>query len=135
MGADLIVSLLEFPKGRKKPSWKKAEKLLEKLKKSPKDLRAAWIRAFDDSDLDELRAGQSNVTDEEINSRIIERLEECFVNVRYGWDGGLRGMTLLTGAKTRILVAADRSFGDSCEEVNDIVFFAESGMAKAAGFL
>lgn len=135
MGQELIACVLEFPKGRKNPNWEAAEKHLEKLKKSSKKLREAYIEASGDDGLDAILSHQAGVTDSEIDARIVERLQTALENVKVGWDNGLRGMARLTGVKTRMLIAADRSWGDNVEEVDDLIFFDMSGMAKAAGFL
>jgi hypothetical protein len=122
MGAELIVSVLEFPKNKKEPNWLAAQRHYAKM--TAKQKREAYLAAV----------GDRSDTPDDLDISIW--LSDSLTEVKSGYHNhNTSGMTKLVGAKTILLIAADRTWGDSVPECDHIAIFAESGMAKAAGFL
>ena len=133
MGADLMVAAVEIPHG-KDPDWGAARRHLEGL--SDREVVAVVLLVQegevldDDTPLAEIAEEYGFVADE-ARDRLDTALTEC----EMGWEGGCRGMASLSLAANAVLVAADRTTGEPVPEVDHLVIFVESGMAKAAGFL
>ena len=116
MGADLILGFVEIARN-KEPKWLAAEKHLERLT----DEQLSYVL--------EACTGQQ---DEKPRLKFKEALD-LVIEV---WGGyGARDMTILDCAKTKVLLAADTSWGDPVESVDSVELFRFSGMARAAGFL
>ena len=133
MGADLMVTAVEIPHGRE-PDWGAANRHLEGL--SDREVVEVVLLVEHGEDLDEditptENAEQYGVTVASARERLDTALTEC----EEGWCGGRRGMTLLSLVANAVLVAADQTWGDPVPEIDHLVMFVESGMAKAAGFL
>ena len=139
MGANLIVSFLEIPKG-KKPNWKKAFAHFEMLRN--KRLFSA------------LKEDQSNIADCLDTDEIEEKVRDALTTIRDVWEGEVpegmawipggefamgtnRLIVRLTGHFSEFILAGDSSssWGDSVYEVDTIAWFDVSGCARAAGFL
>ena len=133
MSADLMVAAVEIPNDRQ-PDWGAARKHLESLP----DREVVRVVLFvehgevvdDDTPLVEVTEQYGFVADE-ARDRLDTALTEC----ELGWGGGVRGMTVLALVANTILVAADRTDGDPVPEVDHLLMFLRSGLARAAGFL
>lgn len=118
MGADLLISMVEIEK-KKKPNFAKARTTLQKITDDAALKALEWATGCNDAEPQEAR----------------ERIGKALEAVEAGWNGHLRLMVKVCGLATDMLIAGGVSWGDSVEECEDISLFAESGLARAAGFL
>jgi len=121
MGQELVIGFVEIEKG-KQPKWPAAERYLKKL--SNADL---WDIVLEVEQVD--GRDETSITDP--RARVERALREC----KSAWETGSRLVIRVLASKTVLLLAGDATWGDSVDEVTDINYFADSGMAHAAGFL
>lgn len=122
MGLNIIVSCVEMEKN-KEPDWVAAAAALKAMTREELELAACYTLVYEDAIPD--------CTDVELR----KRLEEVLVNIQDGWEGHDTLYACFDGARTRILMSAGRTWGDSVDEVDAIIAFANSPMLKAAGFI
>lgn len=120
MGADLVASVLEIEK-QQEPNWAAAKKFLDHL--------------TDDECINIVCDVDCCLKDDVTANGARRRLKQALGDCQSGWQGDMRGMMRFDGAKTNMLIAGDRTWGDPVDEVTSMSLLVESGVAKVAGFL
>ena len=129
MSANFLCGVLAMQKGQE-PDWAAAETILRKLTSDEiKNLAQNYASefGFDEEDFDDA----SVVFDE---NKIRDTLNKVFTEIHNAWIGEELFYSRFDLQNLTLLVTGDRTYGDPVEEINYMVLFGESGMAKAAGF-
>lgn len=127
MGADLILQCAEIPADAS-PKWGVAKQHIERM------TDAACLEAV---------AEQQQMPVSEVEAELDYMASDCrsaimsaYKEIREVWEGEpYRKYLVLNLYKTKLIVAANTSWGDPVEEVDTLTLFITSGAAEAAGFL
>lgn len=137
MGSYFICGVLEISK-KKEPNWEAARKLLNTIS-TPQLVNIAIEESGYLTRAEFLGSIPYPTTDFEIAFEIADgvsnRLHDCINVIEAAWKGDDRRFTNCIGAKTRMLITGDNTWGDPVETVEMVELFILSGCAKAAGFL
>lgn len=121
MRASLIMSVVEIDKNRE-PGWAAAQRHLDAMSDAAVSAAVQATVGYDPSIEDSIDVRQ--------------RATNALAHVRSAWIDGDRFIHRWDGHRTDMLIAGEVTFADSeCESVDDLILFAMSGMAQAAGFL
>lgn len=136
MGADLVLSMLEIPKGRT-PDFFAAEDFIKNL---PDDKILMLL-----DHRSSITGSDPGTFLEEVSGETISKDNRCQVfrnmllqtceTIRQSWESNIRDVKRINLSRTTILVTGGMSWGDIPEMCEEFELFEDSGAAAIAGFI